>query len=380
VPQTRAALAELTRLNLITELQPARYGFHDLLRAYAAELITMSDGPDVRHTAMLRMLDHYLHTSYAADQLLTRRRALITLPAAQSGAAPQEPESHQQALAWFTAEYSVLLAIVERARAAGFHGHSWRLAATLTTFLDLQVHWQSLATAQTTALDAAQHQADRTGQAGAHRSLGLAYDRLGHPEDARSHYLLALQLFGELGNNAGQARTHQHLARLAGAQGHHHQALGHARDSLDHYRAANDRGGQSAALNHLGWFHAQLGEHHRALSHCQQALALAQETKDLGGQAHTWDSLGYIHHHLGQYEQAVSCYRHALRLFRVTGDRHSEATGLAYLGDTYHSGHEPAAAQDAWRQALAIFAELDHPDGGALRARILELTAAAETV
>jgi len=377
--RARVVLAELAQGHLVTEPLPGRYAFHDLLRAYATELVVEHDSDETRRTATHRMLDHYLHTAHIADALLTPRLNPAALSPAQLGAAPGRPADHQEALAWLTAEHRVLLAAVQQAPAAGFDAHTWQLAATLTTFLDRHAYWQPLVAAQTVALEAARRQGDRAGQADAHRSLGLAQDRLGNTHGAQTHYSLALDLFGEIGSHAGQARTHQHLARMSRTQGLQQQAFDHAHHSLEHYRADDDRAGQSAALNLIGWGHAQLGDPHRALPHCQQALELAQETKDLNGQAHTWDSLGYIHRHLGQHQQAIDCYLEAVDLLRKTGDRRSEAASLRCLGDTHHSAADPEAAHGAWSHALAILDEIGHPDADELRARLGAETASSAT-
>ncbi|MDQ1033659.1 DNA-binding SARP family transcriptional activator/tetratricopeptide (TPR) repeat protein [Streptomyces sp. V3I8] len=373
IPATRAAalLAELVGGHLLTEGAAGRYTFHDLLRVYAAELAATLDGDLDRHAALHRLLDHYLHTAHTADVLLTPQPNPVPLPPARPGAAPEALADHEQAQAWFAAEHTVLVAAVEQARASGFDSHSWRLAAALTTFLDRHGYWRVLAALQTTALAAARRQGDRAGRAGAHRGLGLAQDRLDRGDDARGHYLLALDLFAELGSDAGQARTHQHLARMSGARGRHQQALDHAGHSLTHYRAAADRAGQSAALNHIGWLRAQLGDHHEALAHCRQALDLAQETGDLNGQAHTWDSLGYIQHHLGRQSRAVDCYRQAVDLFHRTGDRQSEAAGLLCLGEIHRVTARPDTARTAWTRALAVTDELGLPDTDPLRRELL---------
>jgi DNA-binding SARP family transcriptional activator/tetratricopeptide (TPR) repeat protein len=372
--QARALLAELTRGHLLTEHAPGRYGCHDLLRSYATEL-----AGGRQSGALHRLFDHYLHTARTADALLTPQPNPIVLPEAQPGAAPEQLADHQEALAWFTAERPVLLGAVEHARITGFDRHAWQLAATLTTFLDRQAHWPALARAQTTALAAARRQDDRVGQASAHRNLGLAQDRLGHPDLARDHYLRALDLFGALGSQAGQARTRQHLARMSAAQGRYQQASYHARHSLRHYRNADDRAGESAALNHLGWFHAQLGDQRAALAHCRQALALAQEIGDLNGQAHTWDSLGYVHHQLAQPEQAVDCYQHAVDLFQHTGERRSAATALVSLADAHQAAGAAAAARSALRDALAVLDQLGLPDTDPLLAAIKRSLARSAT-
>ncbi|WP_232838279.1 AfsR/SARP family transcriptional regulator [Streptomyces geranii] len=371
-PRARVLLAELVRGHLLTEHLPGRYAFHDLLRAYAAELVAAHDSDEVRRQAVHRMLDHYLHTAHTADALLTPLPHPAPLPPPQPGSGPVELADHPQAQAWFSAEHAVLLAAVERAPARGFDAHTWRLASALTTYLDRHGYWRALTAVHTTALDAAERRGDKAGQADAHRGLGLAQDRLDRPDEARAHYLRALALFGEVGSHTGQARIHQHLSRMSEAQGRRRQALAHAHDSLAHHRAAGDRAGQSAALNHIGWILAQLGDHPQALAHCREALALARETTDLNGQAHIWDSLGYIHRRLGGHEDAVDCYRQAADLFHRTGDRHSEAAGLVLLGDIQHATAQSHAAESNWTRALAITAELALPDTDPLRAGLLD--------
>jgi len=67
-------LAELTQAQLLSEHAPDRFAFHDLLRAYAGELVHRQESDDQRHAATHRMLDHYLHTAAASDRLIQTTR------------------------------------------------------------------------------------------------------------------------------------------------------------------------------------------------------------------------------------------------------------------------------------------------------------------
>src|SRR5262249_4184076 len=63
---TRAhVLAEQTRAHVPAEHTPGRYTFHDLLRVYAADRAGAEDSAEDREEAVLRVLDHYLHSAYA---------------------------------------------------------------------------------------------------------------------------------------------------------------------------------------------------------------------------------------------------------------------------------------------------------------------------
>ncbi|MFE7172657.1 BTAD domain-containing putative transcriptional regulator [Streptomyces sp. NPDC057616] len=369
VGQVQAPVRELTAAHLLIEHVPGRYTCHDLLRAHAVELAAEHDTTAAVRAATRRVLDHYLHTAYAADALLTRRRHPMRLTPAEPGALPRQLGDYEEALAWLIAEQPVLLSAVERPP-AGCETYTWQFAALLTTFLERQGNWQALTDVHTAALRTATHQGDLAGQAAGHRGLGLARFQLRDPQGARHHFTRALDLFGQLDNHAGQARTCQNLAKMAWAHGATREALHHSRRALEHFLLAHDRGGQAVALNDLGWYLAELGELRQALAYCRRALPLVQATGDLSGQAHTWDSLGYIHRHLGRHATAVECYDRALALFRKTGDRRSEAIGLSYLGDTYAEAGEPGSALDAWKRALDLFDELGLPEADMLRNKL----------
>ena len=123
--QIRPALAELARAHLVTERVPGRFAFHDLLRAYATELAGAHDSDDYRRAARRRMLDHYLHSAYRADELLSQfRDRPFTLAGAGAGVAPERPTDQKQALAWFESEHAVLVTALRQA--TGFDSCSMR--------------------------------------------------------------------------------------------------------------------------------------------------------------------------------------------------------------------------------------------------------------
>jgi len=366
--QVRALLAELTRAHLLTEHAPGRYTFHDLLRAYATELANGIEANEQRRTARHRIQDHYLHTAYPAALLLNPHRDPIALTRPQPGVTPERLTDHQQALAWFTAELRVLLAILNDATC--LDTHIWQLAWTLTTFLNRQGHWCEWAATWRAALEAARRLADPSAQAAAHRGLGWAYNQLGRCDEATAQFQHALDLYDKSGDRVGHADIHLDLGRALVRTGGNVQALDHAQEALRLYVAAGHRAGQALALNNIGWCHTLLGDHQHGLVACQQALALHQELGNRDGEAGTWDSLGLVHHNLGQHARAVACYRRALDLYRDLGDRYEEAMTLTNLGDAHQAvGHHPAA-RETWQRALTILDQLAHPDGDLVRARL----------
>jgi DNA-binding SARP family transcriptional activator len=375
VAEVRRLLSELARASLMAQHVPGRYTVHDLLHMYAADLAGSHDPEELRRAAMTRLLDHWVHTAYAADRLLHAPRGPIPLPLAPPAvhAAPERLDDLTEAMEWLTAEWPVLCAAIPRAGESGFHTHAWQLVWAVTTFLDRQGHWQRLASVWRVALRAAEHLTDVAARAYSHRLLARVESRLGHYEDSHAHLRQALALYSATGDLVGQATTHRSWVFVWDQQGRPDEALDHARQALALYRAAGQRAGEADALNGIGWCNAQLGNYAVAIDHCEQAAALLRDLDDRPGEAAAWDSLGYAHHHLGHYRRAVDCYRHALGIYTELGERYEKSATLIRLGETHHDAGNRAAAGTVWRRALDILTDLDHPAAGDLRARVRTL-------
>ncbi len=367
--QVRPALAELTRAHLVTERVPGRFALHDLLRAYATETAGATDPEDDRLAARRRLLDHYLHAAYRADELLSRHRDRPFTPADPGpGVTRESPANAKHALAWFETEHAVLLTILRQT--SGFDTHSWQLAWALAPYLGYQGYWRDRRDSQRIALDAARRLKDQLAQALSHRLLGAAFLQLGDYDGARAHLQRALDLFAALGEATAQADAHRNLAWMFERLGQPAQGLPHAQQALALFRAAGNETGQARALNAVGWFHAQLGDYSQALDCCQQALDLQRAIDDQMSLAETYDSLGYAHRHLGHRNEATACYEEAVNRFGGLGNRYSEADTLVSLGDAHQAFADPASARGAWQRALTILEHLGDPRADAVRARM----------
>jgi DNA-binding SARP family transcriptional activator len=373
--QARRLLGELTQATLITEHVPGRYVSHDLLRAYAADLTGTHDTKSARRAATVRLLDHYVHTAYAADRLLYSARDPIDVPLAPA-AADSHPESladYQQAMAWLATEYPVLLTAARLAADTGQDTHAWQLAWALDTFLFRRGYWHDRVAVWSNAASAAERLGDLIARAVAHRNVGRANVGLDRFAEARTELHQALDLCVRAGHQAGQANVHNTLAYLHGQQHDFRLALQHAGLALALYQALGSVRGQAAALSANSWYLALLGEYEQAIVYCHRTLVLFNRVGDRRGQAGVWDSLGYAHHHLGRNAEALGCYQQALDLVRDLRDRHAEAGILVHLGDMYDSAGDAGAARLAWTGALRILTELDHADVQDVHAKLRTL-------
>jgi tetratricopeptide (TPR) repeat protein len=370
--QARLLLTELVRANLLTEQARGRYLLHDLLRAYAADLVHHNDDAPTRDAALTRLLDHYTHTAHTADRLLHPLRDPITPALARpaTGATVYAPGDDRQAMHWLAVEHQELLAAQRSAAETGHERHACQLAWSLDTYLTRRGYRRDLAATWKIALCAANRLDDPAAIAYAHRALAIASIEIEQYDDAWHHAQQAHEQYQHLGDQIGQGYALRDLAYLCWRQGDPEAALRHARTGLALFEATGHKRAIANELNGVGWYHAELGNHAEALRCCERALALLEALGDDVGAAYTWDSLGYAHHHLGNHAEATDCYSRALALHRQLGDRHDEADTLHRLGDTHLAVGDRDAAIAVWQRALDILTELAHPDAAGVRMKL----------
>jgi DNA-binding SARP family transcriptional activator len=377
--RARKALTALEAASLVERRPHGRYAMHDLIRAFAAT--TAHDLPDdVRETALVRVMDFYLHTAFAADRLLDPTRQLVELDPPATGAHPQPLPDAAAALAWLQAEHATLLATQRAALALGRHHVAWHLAWALGTFHVRQGHGHDELTTWRTGLEAAAHLPDPAIRSRTHRFLGRVCSRLGLHEEATEHLEQALAVAVHHGDLAEQAHTHLVLALAHGQQGDNRRALDHARHALDSYRALGYPAREATALNQVGWYAACVGELDTARDHCLAALSLTRQHHDPAGEADTLDSLGLIAHRTGDHRQSVDHYHEAIALYRTLGNAHMVADTLDHLGNPHTALGQHEQARTAWREALELYREQGRDEDAARMQRKLdELTAASAT-
>jgi tetratricopeptide (TPR) repeat protein len=358
--EVRSTLRELIDANLVTEDPLGRYRMHDLVRLYAAEL----SGSDP--AATLRLLDHYLHTAYAADRRLQPFRVALSLRV--------RPELHRDehaALRWLTAERQVLASVVRYAADAGYDRHAWQLAWSLLFMLDQRGGWHDQVDVHLAALESAQRLADDQALAHAHAGVARGYTWMGRFEEARQHLYCALGAFERLGDKVGQGFAHRGLARVSAMQGVPRRALEEDRKALALFDAEDHEYGRGQVLNALGWHHAHLDECGEAVRCCAQAIAIQRRIGDARGEGLTWDTLGYAWHRLRSHRQAVQGFRRAARLLCAQSDHYLEAVVIDHLGDAYAALGEHGAAHTAWTSAAQLLSTLGHPHAAAVRTKLV---------
>jgi DNA-binding SARP family transcriptional activator/tetratricopeptide (TPR) repeat protein/transcriptional regulator with XRE-family HTH domain len=372
--EARAAMNELVRAHLVTEHAAGRFAFHDLLRAYAAELAGTAESAIARRTAMHRVLDHYLRTARNGAGALGRpaQAGEMRLVPARPGVTAEKFTSSDAALQWFSAHYPVLAAVVAWSAETGFDSHCCQLSWSLMAFLDQGARWQAMAEIHQTALRAARRLNDRFAEGLAHRALGYARGRTGSHQAACAHFREATEIFQSTGDAGDCAVSHRGLAWVLGLCGRHDEAMIHAQHAVSLTRSSHPGPDHAHALNMAGRCHAYLGAYQHAVISCSQALALHQQEANAMGEAEAWYSLGLAHQHAGRHADSITSYEQALSLFQELGDRHYIGETLTGLGDTHGALGHHATAVTLWQRALSILVDIHHPDAGRVRAQLRE--------
>jgi CHAT domain-containing protein/tetratricopeptide (TPR) repeat protein len=234
---------------------------------------------------------------------------------------------------------------------------------------DLGVAYQRLGeverarSACTRALASARRIGDRHEEVAAINTLGSLEQGAGEPW--RAFLLLDEALAGwrELGDRGGEAATLTSLGRLYVVLG----KLPEARRALDRAaasaHAAGDRRSEAGAATELGWLRFREGDAASARRELSHALDLWQAAGDRWGAGGALDRLGSLSRETGEPRRAIAEYGRALEVFRRLGegrDVRSEAHTLSNLGQALTAAGDPAggvAAEDAALRLLAANAE-----------------------
>jgi tetratricopeptide (TPR) repeat protein/transcriptional regulator with XRE-family HTH domain len=339
---------------------PGRYRLHDLLALYARERARAEETTGERQDARRRMIEWYLDTADAAEQLLIPgRRRLPYQPTGRWG----EPSfgTLGQALAWFELERASLVAAIDEAAACGLHSFVWQLSDALLSFFLLRSHWVDWQATHRAGLAAAQEAGDRLAEAWMMVSLGHCCRILRQFDQAVDLDRRGLKVFGELGNADGQARALTSLGRDYVKLRRFEEAVDCFRQSLVTLRETDYPHRRGVALHYLGEAYQELHRFEEAVDCYQRSLTIRRAAGDRWDEGVSLRNLGQTFSQLHRFDEATDSLQESLDVAREVGDRWGEGRSLELLGLVIERTRGVAAAMACWSEALAIFSELRDP-------------------
>jgi tetratricopeptide (TPR) repeat protein len=315
------AVAHLDGLHsdrLFEEVAYRRYRMHDLIREYARSLATAGDSDDSHGQAVERILDYYQYTAGVSSRYLSRWSRPPAGDSAPTPAATPPIGDGRQALAWFAAEDSNLMACINYAARNSKFARTVDLTSAIAAYLGSNGPRTRAIASHTSAVAAARRLGRHLDEANALHDLGAAQYLAEDFTASADSFRRALELYRHLGNRLGEAN----------------------------------------ALNQLGTLHRTTHDYENAAQAQQQALDLYRGSGDTLGEANALAEQGIIHYLADEYQDARPELQDALNLYRGLGNPLGEAHVLIYLGAVPPNGDLRDAARHL-RQALEIYGSYD---------------------
>ncbi|WP_083914279.1 AfsR/SARP family transcriptional regulator [Nocardia concava] len=375
---TRRAFADLSRNHLVEHAGVGHYSLHDIIRAFAAEVVYQDTCEETRRTSVTRLYDFLLHTLDDAARLLVPGRLFSPLGAPLPRVRPITFREASEGGVWFSTNQSAIMSAVTHAVDDNLPEYCWKIVERASSFFSVLGQWHDWHRVARLGVDAATFLGDLRGEANCRLELGSAMDMLEHDKtETLAELTRALSLFAELGDRAGEALAHHHLARYYGRRAVRTGFGYHSSASLRLYQADSNDNGHATALNTIGWFSTSFGEYDRAISTCRAAIDIYSAVGNLAGEADSWDSLAWAHQRRGDLKSADACYRKVIpmdeRLDRI-GHRYNIAETQHRYGDLRCAMGDVAGGIDYWRRAQQTLDELNHPSKEIVRQKILHIT------
>ena len=357
---SRRGLDELFEQHLVTEPASGRYRMHDLIREYAHAL-ALTDDPDDRESAVLRLTGYYISAASAIGRHFNRGESEVSrVP----DGVPQLL-TRKDAAAWMESERANMYAVVDYAAAHGWPVPGMEIATAMSGFLRTHGHWTQMRVLHVTALETAQLAGYAKGEAEALTNLGIVQRLTGDYLAAAATLSRALEACRRVGDQYGEAKALVALGivqRLTVSYPMAAETLGRA---FELYGAAADQLGQGDALSELGCVQRLTGSYPDAKASHERALDLYRQLGDRHGQADSLRYLGRVHQETGDYEAVASLYTEALELCRSLADRLGQAHTLNYLGLAQHVSDDYLTAEATMTDALELYRDLGHRLGQA---------------
>jgi len=317
--QTRALLTKLVAVHLVEERAPGRFGFHDLLRLFAARQAD-ADGP----AALDRLYAHYASRVEAAARRLYPQ--ILRLP--DDTAEPHTFDTDADAVAWLDAERFNLAAAVTRGCEQGPRRPAWTIANNLRGYFFIRmfvVQWHAVAHA---ALRAAEAEGDERALAAAQLNLADLGWRQGDLAGAEAAFRLAEQHASAGRWPAGEATALGNLGGMRRMQGRLTDAVVLLERSLRLNTEIGRTEGQLVNLGNLGVTYGELGDWRRSEDYLVRTQEICERIGSRSGQAVSLSNLVETAMHLGDLDQAETRQAQALALHRQLGDKAGEASTI----------------------------------------------------
>lgn len=328
------ALDELVEVHLVASIDGdghERFGLHDLVRDFAAELPEPG-----REEAFARLLSGAMHLAGEAESRVgTDFQGLPGPPATRWRPEDAIVERElAEPLVWFEREHGFLVRLTERGLSGGPLEEATAIAASLTAYYQVRGLFEDWWRVQTRALAAARDAGLTVAAARLHRALGEYTTIVDDYPAAIAHFEGCLA-FGPADDPAYTADAVAGLAYVCRLTGRYGPALAHFGRARELAHRTGNRNLEVYAINGTGVVWLEEGHPRKARELFHTGMELSREAGYLMGEAQSHRCLGQAARNLGDLEAALRHYGDAERISLDLDDRLGTAHARSWLGDVH---------------------------------------------
>lgn len=419
VQPVRAMLDSLMNAYLIAQPEArGRYQLHDLLRHFAILLVDTDEYREERILAETRMLNFYHRTALTADSAAFPTMMHLSTPALLDGVTELNFADAESAISWCSRERLNLRSVIALAglRGSRFKQYATDLPQCVGQVFQRLGYVDDVIFCLDVAIQAATTFNDRRAQAVSWQNLGYIHLERRDFRAARTHLVVAEELYEEVGDSVGATAARYNQARILVEEGDYRAGIDGLEAALREFRRLDEAGAEVKTLHRLAQASRRSGDLNRAISFAMDGRWLAEKINDELSQADCLTELGTAYYEMsdlasakGYIEQALvqnvrlrsharagqasamlatiqrdqndlqGAEQHAqlsVSLCRQSRDPLGEAAALSLLGELHHAQARLHDAMDAWSGALAIFEDVGDSRADSLRTTLHELSKA----
>lgn len=371
--RARLMLDTLAGAHLLEQTGAARFQFHDLLRAFAADIVDVDEPEGERQEAFRRLHEWYLHSARAACSLVGGPAIDVMDGPAAPDTEPERFSDYHQAVDWYAAEHANLQGMVRALEQAGDGGAVYRLAVTIRPLtFTFGAADERLSTALA-ALRGAHAMDDLAARARALRDVASSERLLDDLAPSQAHYREALAAFEALNDPAGAADAANGLGLVLFAERDLDEALRVFTAAAERARAAGQARWAAILRSNVAHVIAYQGRAAAAIETGEQALAeLAASGYRGSAILETYDAIARAYIDLERFDEALRTLDTADRIITADGaDPLMQAVLLIDRAELALAMGRPTDAEGRLWQAQSLGRALRHRDQ---QARMLSAT------
>lgn len=363
--EARVLLDHLTAAHLLESATSGRYRFHDLLRAYAADLSERYDQPDTQRQAFLALMGWYTYMAYVCDSLSYAahpRWSQWTLP---KPANPLIFNDRSAARHWLEVERNNLLAILRHSVLHEPHPYALHLADSMR-FLFWVGGLDDLLAADTMGLAGARYlgQFDAESYFQARRGEALVY--LQRWDEALVELQQSLMAARNLQDSVLTVQALSQVGLLLVKQARFEEALPYLQEALPMSRGVDTGRWEGVVEGIICRAYGGLGLYREALEHGERQLAIRRNAGDLPGEPLSLHQVAQVRQALDDHATAIALCREAIDLGRQYGDLLVMVAGpLETLAISLRVTGQAIKAIECWEEAVIIYQQYGRTDEAA---------------